>query len=387
VIGRVSHLSGKLVVSVELLNGVDGTVMWSSDYLPDRSNLIDVQGDLAREIARRVRSRLTAADEQRLSKTLSRSSEAYGLLLRGRYQMGLYSPESTQKALTLFEQAVGLDPGFALARAELANTYRRLGGAGIIDPAEAIPRAEREALLAIKGDGDMAEAHTILGDIHRDRWQWDAAEREYRRAIELSASYVPAHQGLGLLMSLRGGGDAAAEQVTRARELDPISVSGAIDAAAVFYNIRRFDRALETLQVALNLDSTSAAAWTWMGIVHGGKGQFTEAVVALERAMRMGDDTVATQCYYVHALAKIGRHADAQRQLDAVLTSSKFVPPSSLAVAYVGIGRQDRALEALERAYRARDPLLQYVGVEAHLDALQRDLRFRDLMARIGLPL
>jgi eukaryotic-like serine/threonine-protein kinase len=387
VIGRVDHTSGKLAVRVELLNGVDGTVMWSSDYYPDRANLIDVQGDLAREIARRVRSKLTVADEQRLSRTLSRNSEAYGLLLRGRYQMGLYSPESTQKALALFEQAVGLDPGFALARAELANTYRRLGGAGIIDPAEAIPHAEREALLAIRGDADMAEAHTILGDIHRDRWQWDAAEREYRRAIELSASYVPAHQGLGLLMSLRGGGDAAAEQVVRARELDPIGVSGAIDAAAVFYNIRRFDRALETLRAALNLDSTASAAWTWMGIVNGGKGQFAEAVGALERAMSMGDDTVATKCYYVHALAKIGRHADAMRQLDIVLKGSKFVPPSSLAIAYVGIGRQDRAMEALERAYAARDPLLQYVGVEAHLDALQRDLRFRDLMTRIGLPL
>jgi hypothetical protein len=75
------------------------------------------------------------------------------------------------------------------------------------------------------------------------------------------------------------------------------------------------------------------------------------------------------------------------RQLDIVLKGSKFVPPSSLAIAYVGIGRQDRAMEALERAYAARDPLLQYVGVEAHLDALQRDLRFRDLMTRIGLPL
>jgi serine/threonine protein kinase/tetratricopeptide (TPR) repeat protein len=387
VIGRVDHTAGKLAVSVELLNGVDGTVLWSSDYFPDPNNVIDVQGDLAREIARRVRSKLTAADEQRLSKTLSRNSEAYGLLLRGRYQMGLYTPDSTQKALTLFEQAVGLDPGFALARAELANTYRRLGGAGILNPAEAIPRAEREALLAISGDGEMAEAHTILGDIHRDRWQWDAAEREYRRAIELSASYVPAHQGLGLLMSLRGGGDAAVEQVRRARELDPIGVSSAIDAAAVFYNLRQFDRALETLRVAVNLDSTAAAAWTWIGIVNGGNGQFGDAVVALERAMSMGDDTVATRCYYVHALAKIGRQADAMRQLDLVLKGSKFVPPSALAIAYVGIGRQDRAMEALERAYSARDPLLQYVGVEAHLDALQRDLRFRDLMTRIGLPL
>ena len=161
VIGRVGHVDGRLKVTVELVNGMDATAMWAADYFPDRANLVDGVGDLAREIARRVRSNLTSADEQRLAKTLSRNSEAYGLLLRGRYQMWLYSPESTQKAMGLFEQAIGLDPDFAMARAELANTIRRLGGAGILDPADAIPRAEKEAMRAVSGDADMAEAHTV----------------------------------------------------------------------------------------------------------------------------------------------------------------------------------------------------------------------------------
>lgn len=387
VIGRVGHVDGRLKVTVELVNGLDGAAMWASDYFPDRANLVDVEGDLAREIARRVRSKLTAADERRLAKTLSSSSEAYGLLLRGRYQMWLYSPESTQKAATLFEQALGLDPEFALASAELANTYRRLGGAGILDPAEAIPRAETAALRAVSGDANMAEAHTVLADIHRDRWQWDAAEREYRLAIELSASHVPAHQGLALLLSLRGSADAAVEEVTRARELDPIGLSTAIDAAAVFYNLRRYDRALDTLHAALSLDSTAPSLWTWIGIVNGGKGQFGDALVALERAISMGDKTATTQCYYVHALAKAGRHDEALRQLEAMLKGHKFVPRWALAIAYVGVGRHDRAIKALEAGYAARDPLLQYVGVESHLDSLHRDLRFRDLMTRIGLPL
>ena len=198
---------------------------------------------------------------------------------------------------------------------------------------------------------------------------------------------MPAHQGLALLLSLRGSADAAVEEVTRARELDPIGLSTAIDAAAVFYNLRRYDRALETLRAALHLDSTSPALWTWMGIVNGGKGQFVEALEALERAMSMGDRTAATRCYYVHALAKVGRHRDAMHELDAVLKGYTFVPRSSLAIAYVGIGRHDRAIEALEAGYAARDPLMQYVGVESYLDSLQRDLRFRELMERIGLPL
>ena len=198
---------------------------------------------------------------------------------------------------------------------------------------------------------------------------------------------MPAHQGLALLLSLRGSADAAVDEVTRARELDPIGLSSAIDAAAVFYNLRRYDRALETLRAAVRLDSTSPALWTWIGIVNGGKGQFGEALIALERAISMGDATAATQCYYVHALAKVGRQAEAMQRLEAVLKSHTFVPRSSLAIAYVGLGRHDQAIKALDEGYAVRDPLLQYVGVESHLDALQRDLRFRELMGRIGLPL
>jgi tetratricopeptide (TPR) repeat protein len=300
--------------------------------------------------------------------------------------MWLYSPESTKKAADLFEQALGLDPKFALASAELANSYRRMGGAGILNPAVAIPAAERAALRAIT-DGDMAEARTVLADIHRDRWQWDAAEKEYRQAIAVSASYVPAHQGLAILLTLRGSADAAIDEVMRVRELDPIGPSRAIDMAAVFYNLRRYDRAIDTLQSAVNLDSTAAAVWTWMGIVKGGKGEFNDALGAFERAFATGDDTAATRCYYVHALAKMGRQGDAKRELERIQSGTNFVPPSSLAIAYVGLGRYDEAIAVLERAYDAHDPLLQYVGVETHLDALQRYQRFRDLMTKIGLPL
>ena len=385
VTGRITEEAGRLRVTTELVNGENGTTLWGAEYTRNRADLADIQGQIATEIARRVRSKLTPADQRRLEKLVHPNPEVYSLLLRGRYQMSLYTPESTQRAASYFEQALGIDQSYAMANAELANAYRRLGGAGILRPREALPLAEQAALKAIAADDELAQAHTVLADIKRDRWDWAAADREYRRAIALSASSVPAHQGLAISLSLSGQGDAAVAELSRVRDLDPVGLSSAIDTAAVYYNVRRYDRALETLREAARLDALAPAVWTWIGIATGGSGDFVRALAAFDRAMELGDRTAATLCYDIHALARAGKRDEALRRLAAIERSGTFVPPSSLAIAYEGLGERDRAIEQLQEAFANRDPLLQYIAVESYLDGMKNDARFRAIVAQMGM--
>ena len=385
VTGRITEEAGRLRVTTELVNGENGTTLWGAEYTRNRADLADIQGQIATEIARRVRSKLTPADQRRLEKLVHPNPEVYSLLLRGRYQMSLYTPESTQRAASYFEQALGIDQSYAMANAELANAYRRLGGAGILRPREALPLAEQAALKAIAADAELAQAHTVLADIKRDRWDWAAADREYRRAIALSASSVPAHQGLAISLSLSGQGDAAVAELSRVRDLDPVGLSTAIDTAAVYYNVRRYDRALETLREAARLDALAPAVWTWIGIATGGSGDFVRALAAFDRAMELGDRTAATLCYDIHALARAGKRDEALRRLAAIERSGTFVPPSSLAIAYEGLGERDRAIEQLQEAFANRDPLLQYIAVESYLDGMKNDARFRAIVAQMGM--
>ncbi len=387
VTGQVVETDGRLKITAELIDGEDARVIWGAEYSPSLADLADVQAQISQEIARRVQSSLTPDDERRLAKGRMVNSDAYALLLRGRYQMWLYTPASTQRAAALFEQALGIDPGFAPAHADLANTYRRLGGAGILEPTDALPLAEAAALRAIAADDELADAHAVLADIKRDRWEWADAEREYRRALALSSSLASARHGLAISLSLTGAQEEAVTEARRAHELDPVGLSSAIDSAAVFYNLRRYDEALDVLKTAASLDSRAPAIWTWIGIVNGGSGRFAEAIDAFETAARLGDKTPATLCYYVHALARVGRRQQALEVFETLQKSGAFVPPSSLAIAYVGLGERDRAFEQLEKSYAARDPLLQYVFVESHLDALQGDARYAALAARLGLPM
>jgi eukaryotic-like serine/threonine-protein kinase len=385
VTGRITEEAGRFRVTTELVNGENGTTLWGAEYTRNRADLSDIQGQIATEIARRVRSKLTPADQRRLEKLVHPNPEVYSLLLRGRYQMSLYTPESTQRAASYFEQALGIDQSYAMANAELANAYRRLGGAGILRPREALPLAEQAALKAIAADSELAQAHTVLADIKRDRWDWAAADREYRRAIALSASSVPAHQGLAISLSLSGRSDAAIAELSRVRDLDPVGLSSAIDTAAVYYNVRRYDRALETLKEAARLDALAPAVWTWIGIATGGSGDFVRALAAFDRAMELGDRTAATLCYDIHALARSGKRDEALRRLATIERSGTFVPPSSLAIAYEGLGERDRAIEQLQTAFANRDPLLQYIAVESYLDGMKNDARFQAIVAQMGM--
>jgi serine/threonine protein kinase/tetratricopeptide (TPR) repeat protein len=386
VTGRLVSTDGQLRISVELVSGSDETVMWAADFTPSLQNVSDVESRIALEIARRVHSELTPADQRRLNKAVHPNAEAYSLLLRGRYEMSLYTPESGQRAASYFEQALGIDPSYALANAELANAYRFLATSGSLKPAEALQRGEQAALKAVAMDDELPEAHAALAGIQRDRWQWANAEREYRRAIALSPSFGPARQALAIALTLTRNDEAAVAEIVRARELDPVGLPGAVESAAVFYNLRLYDRALATLREAATLDGRAGVLWRWNGIVSGGKGDYATAVAAFDRAIELGDRTAATHCYYVHALARAGRRADALRELSRLERETAVVAPSFLAIAYLGIGDRERAIAQLQAGYAARDPLLQYIVVESYLDALMDDSRFKQIVEDMGLP-
>jgi serine/threonine protein kinase/tetratricopeptide (TPR) repeat protein len=386
VTGKIVDINGRLRVRTELVSGNDGTVMWAADFMPSLANIADVESQIAREIASRVRSELTPADQRRLDRAVHPNTEAYSLLLRGRYEMSLYTTESAQRAASYFEQALGIDPSYALANAELANAYRFLATSGSLKASDALHRGEQAALRAVALDDELPEAHAALAGIRRDRWQWLDAEREYRRAIDLSPSFGPARQALAIALTLTRNDESAVAEITRARELDPVGLPGAVESAAVFYNLRQYDRARATLAEAATLDGLASVLWRWNGIVSGGSGDFVTAVSAFERAIQLGDTTAATRSYYVHALARAGRRAQARRELRALQRGDAAVAPSFLAIAYLGIGERERAIAQLQAGYAARDPLLQYIVVESYLDALMDDPRFKKIVDGMGLP-
>ena len=386
VTGHVAQLAQTVRASVELVDGVSGQQLWGNQYSGEVQNLGRLQELISRDIARQIRSSLTRGDTSKLvAAGAGVKPEAYELLLRGRYQVRLYDPDATRRAISFFEQAIVIDPQYALAHAELANVYRRLGSAGVLNPRESLPKAEAAARRALGLASDLAEAHSVLADIKKDQWDWKAAEPEYRLALKLSPNLVTARQGLAIGLSVMGRHDEAIAETMRLRNLDPIG-SSAVDLAATYYNVRRFDDALDTLRIATDLDPSSPSPWAWIGIVRGARGEFKLAMEAIDKAVRLGDSSEATQCYYIFGLARTGSTALARRILASLEKPGAAVPPSSLAIAYTGLRDRERAFQLLERGVADRDPLMQYIGVETHFDELRNDERFKRLADKIGIP-
>ncbi|MBI3680211.1 MAG: protein kinase [Acidobacteria bacterium] len=384
--GRVAEGGGRLRITAELVSGADGSQVWGAQYNPTISDLAGVEAAIAREIAERIYSRLTRSEREKLAKGAKVNPEAYELLLRARYHMRLYTPESRRQAVSYYQQALALDPGFALASAELASAYRYLSGSAVARAAEMLPKAEASARRALAADADLAEAHAALADIKKDQWAWASAEREYRQALRLNPNLANAHVGFAIYLSVMGRDEEAIAEIQGARKLDPLGLPTAVHVAAVYYNARRYSQALDALKAAVDLDPAAPAPWTWIGIVSGGSGHFAKAVSAFETAIGWGDNTAATQCYYAYSLARTGRRDRAIEILHQLEHSDAFVPPSALAVIHLGLNEKERAIQTLQAAYAVKDSMLQYMKVESHLDSLHQDPRFQELAAKLGLP-
>ena len=184
--GRILQRGNDLLINVELVNGLDRTQVWGSQYNRKATDLVAVQAEISREITNTLRPRLTEGKEQDVTKNDRVKPAAYELLLKGRFYHSKGNAESRLKAIEYFNQALAVDPTCAPAYAELSNTYRALVSYSLLDPKESLPKAEAAAQKALELDDGLADAHYAVANLKAYRWEREEAERYYRRAIELN---------------------------------------------------------------------------------------------------------------------------------------------------------------------------------------------------------
>ncbi|MGB7925918.1 MAG: protein kinase [Pyrinomonadaceae bacterium] len=386
--GRLAQRNDTITISLELVDARDNSHIWGDQYNTKLSEIIAIQGEMAKDISKNLRLKLTGEEKRRLTQRYTDNIAAYQLYLKGRYAWNKRTADELRRSAEHFQQAIDLDPTYALAYAGLADSYNMLGDYSVLPPKEAFPRAEAAAAKALEIDDTLAEAHTSLAFVKMAYYgDWAAADREYRRAIELNPNYATAHQWYASYLVMMRRFEESITEIKRAQALDPLSLIINANLGLHYYYSRRYDEAIEQLRKTIDLNPDFGLAYFYMGRALLQKGLHSEAIIYLQKAKELSVDDPETIAELGYAYGLAGRRADAKKVLDELneLSKRRYVLPYFVATIYTGLGDKDQAFEWLEKAVADSHPGLALVNVDPKFDSLRADPRFPDLVRRIGL--
>src|SRR6185436_10019856 len=222
-------------------------------------------------------------------------------------------PEDVNQAIKYFQDAIKLDPQYALAYAGLADCYV-LGNILQMPPRQAMPMAADAARKALAIDNQLAEAHTSLAKIKLSyEWDWAGAEAEFKQAIQLNPGYATAHQWYGVYLSEVGRHDESIRERTTAQELDPLSLSITTGLGRALFWARRYDEAIAHLQAAMPKDPNYVDTYWSLGLAYEQKRMYPEAIASFQKAVDLSKTSESAEgkpevlAALGHALALAGK--------------------------------------------------------------------------------
>ncbi len=385
--GSVTRSGNRVRITAQLIEAKKDRHMWAESYERDMRDILALQSEVARAIAREIKIQVTPQERARLARTRAVNPEAYQAYLKGSYYSSKRTEEGLAKGIAHFEQAIETDPGYALAYAGLADSYSLLVRYGAVRPSEAMPKAKAAAKKALELDNTLAEAYASLAyaSLHYD-WDWQTAERQFQRAIELVPNYETAHQWYARYLTAMGRFDEAIAEVKRAQQLEPLSLIINSAVGYAYYFARRYDQAIAESRKALEMDPNFSRAHFNLGLAYEQKKMFPQAIAEFQKAIASSGGPLM-EAALGHAYAVAGRRAEAQEVLDRLIELSKqrYVSSYQIATIYAGLGETDQAFAWLEKAYGERNNWLAYLKVDPIFDGLRSDSRFAALVRRVGL--
>ena len=387
--GNVRRNGDSLRVALRLVSTDDGRVLWSNET-DDRKiqDIFGLQDVIARNVVAQLRVKLGGQEYQKTLGRDTQNSEAYLLYLKGRYHLDKRRSSEAQKSLEYFQQAIQIDPNYALAYAGLAESYSSLHFLGRFSPQEVMPKAKAAAVRAVELDDLLSEAHTSLAAIKElYDWDWTGSEKEFKRALELNPNSSLAHRAYAFRLMEERRFDEALTQINRALELDPLSVVINRDVAQILYYERRYDQAIDQSQKTLELDPNFATTYGWLTLAYEQKGLFNEAFRTDLKRRTVAGEPPEKIAELEEIYARSGWRGYLEKKLEGLKEAAKqrYVNASDFASIYASLGDKDQAFAWLEKACQERDFGMVYLKVDPNLDSLHSDPRFADLERRVGL--
>lgn len=386
--GTIERSEDRIRLTVQLLLMRDGAPLWGEVIEEQFTNIFGVEDSISEQVARVLKLKLSGEEKQKLTKRNTENVKAYQLYLRGRYLLDKRVEVEMNKSITYFNQAIELDPEYALAYTGLAHAHFLLGVYRSCPPKDAFPKAQVAAERALAIDGELVEARACLAYVKACYdWDWVEAEKEFRIALELNPNYATGHIWYSDYLSAVGRLDEALAQVDLALELDSLSLINNLNLALHLYFGREYERAIEQLQRTLELDPYYALAHSTLGTAYTQQERYQEAIEEFRRAVHLSGRSPLMLAALGRVYALSGQPDKARKLLEELihLSAQRYVSPCDIAIIYAGLGEKDLAFEWLDQAYAERSGRLFFLAVDPYWDNLRTDSRFANLQRSVGL--
>jgi TolB-like protein len=384
--GRLTKRGDNLNITVELVDVRSNKSLWGERYERKMTDLLATQREIAATIVQKLQLKLSG-DEKGVTKKYTDSNEAYQLWLKARYHFTKRTGEDLRKSIEIYEEAVKLDPEFALAYVGIAESWTVIPSFPYGSPADCMPKAKAAAEKALQLDPELPEAHTVSAMIAATYdWDWKRAEAGFKRAIELDPNVSIAHYRYAwTLLCPLGRHDEAIAEMKIAMEKEPLYLIQGANYAAVLMYARRFDEAVEQAKKTYDLDPNFIGSKNWLGHTYAAKGQYAEALAIVEKSL---DAAMPLRTTAGYAFAKTGRRDKALAQIEQYKQAEKqrYVQNYWIAINYAALGDKDAAFAELEKAYKHHDWFMQKIKVDPFMDPLRDDPRFDELVKRMNFP-
>jgi TolB-like protein len=379
--GTVRKQGDRVRIVAELINAADGIELWTRTFDRELKDIFAVQQEIARAVAESLKVTLLGSNEKS-AQMASSSVEAHNAYLQAHFHFQRRNVEDYRKAITYFDQAIQLDPNYALAYAERAEAWTMIGDL-TGERATAYPKARSDAEKAVEIAPALAEAHAALGWV-RFFGEWKFAEglSELNRAKELSPANPTANDLLARVIVYLGRIDEAERQARQAVELDPLSVATQFNLARVLFIAGKLDEADAVGRKVAELQPSASSSHRWQVLVAVQRG---DGETALREAQLEPDDGFRP---FELALAQYvrGDRKAADAALAELVANSRNGLAYQIAEVYAVRGEIDKAFEWLQISFDNHDGGTLSLGVDPLLRGLRDDPRYKNLLAKLGLP-
>lgn len=385
--GVMSRRGDSVRVSVELVDAVQGTQRWSEARVVPQRDLALLIDSIARAVTAKLLPGQAIAEGNR--PTVSRDSLAYNYYLLGQHHYNQFDPVGLGRSMAYYDSVIARDPAFVGAFVGRAAVLMAMAsGNGMMTGRDALVplRAALDTIAVL--DPRSGIAHALRGHAYTwFEWDFDAAAREFKQAFSLAPREPTVYVRANFLLTLQGNTDSALALLTTARQLEPTNIRP-VNASAVsnFYG-RRYAECLRWSRRAQELDSRLMPSMQYEALCLSALGRHAEALEVTRRAIALVRQPLMLSTRAI-VLAQADSGATARELINELLAIGARTPvdPGLVFRPYAALNDRDRFFAALERAIADRSYQVSYLHVDPVLDPIRDDPRFKQVVARTGIP-